>query len=52
MCQHCLMLPYCAGRDCQRRVDLAGDVCDPCAAAIGIRREHNIDDAAPKRTLF
>ena len=38
-----------AGR---RRVDLAGDVCDPCAYALGLRRELSIDDVAPVRRLF
>ena len=52
LCGHCLMLPYCAALDCKRRVDLAGDVCDPCGYALGLRKELAIDEAAPQRTLF
>ena len=52
MCGRCTLLPSCSALDCRRRVDLAGDVCDPCAAALGLRRELTIDDVAPKRTLF
>ena len=35
----------------KRRVDLAGDVCDPCACALGLRRELSIDDV-PVRRIF
>ena len=52
LCPRCLALPFCAGMDCRIRVDVAGDVCDRCAAAIGIRRELTIYDVAPPTRLF